>query len=567
MSGASNLFIGRGTGIQNMAGTQNVFLGASAGSLNTSGQGNSFVGYSSGFSNVGGNNNTFMGSGAGYSNDAGFSNLFIGQRSGYFNTGGSNNAFLGTGAGYSNGSGSNNAFLGSDAGSSNTSGGDNVFAGSLAGSGNSTGQQNVFVGSKAGSVNTGSQNTFVGFESGASNINGLENTFIGYHSGFNNVSGVNNTFIGYSAGLTNTGINNTFIGQRAGANNTTGINNLFLGATAGANNVSGSGNFMMGNAAGNANSTGSGNIYIGDGAGLKGNTSNNIAIGQYAGNNFIGNSTGNVAVGQVAGAFGNNTSNSVFLGKDSGIPQSFSTVQLDNVVTLGAGAQVTQANSVILGNNANVGIGTTAPGNKLEIVSAAAGTSGLRLKNLTTANPGTIATATRFLTVNANGDVVLGSTTGARLGADGVDGNWSVEGANLTNTNAGGVVIGPGVSKTPAGYRLYVSEGILTEKVKVAVANTSDWSDKVFDKQYNLRSLAQVEQHINAHGHLPGVPSAEEVVRDGVDVGKMDAKLLEKIEELTLYMIELKKETQALRLENKRIKQQLRRGASSGTRK
>ena len=190
----------------------------------------------------------------------------------------------------------------------------------------------------------------------------------------------------------------------------------------------------------------------------------------------------------------------------------------------------------------------------------------LRLKNLTTANPGTIATATRFLTVNANGDVVLGNASGARMGAEG-DGNWSVSGDNLTNTNAGGVVIGPGVSKTPAGYSLYVSEGILTEKVKVAVANTSDWSDKVFDKNYALRSLAQVEQHINAHGHLPGVPSADEVVRDGVDVGKMDAKLLEKIEELTLYMIELKKETQALRLENKRIKQQIRRGAAAATRK
>ena len=357
-----------------------------------------------------------------------------------------------------------------------------------------------------------------------------------------------------------------FIGLSTGFNNTSGLGNLFLGQQAGLSNTQGNYNVFIGNSSGSNTTTGSNNVFIGDGSGLKGNTSNNVAIGQYAGNNFVGNSTNNVAIGPVAGAYASNTSNSVFLGKDSGVPQSFANTQLDNVVTLGAGAQVTQANSVILGNNANVGIGTTAPGNKLEIVSAAAGTSGLRLKNLTTSSTGTIATATRFLTVNAQGDVVLGSTSGARMGAEG-DGNWLVSGDNLTNTNAGGVVIGPGVSKTPAGYRLYVSEGILTEKVKVAVANTSDWSDKVFDKNYTLRSLDQVEQHINAHGHLPGVPSADEVVRDGVDVGKMDAKLLEKIEELTLYMIELKKETQALRLENKRIKQQIRRGAATATRK
>jgi hypothetical protein len=74
--------------------------------------------------------------------------------------------------------------------------------------------------------------------------------------------------------------------------------------------------------------------------------------------------------------------------------------------------------------------------------------------------------------------------------------------------------------------------------VKVAVKNASDWSAYVFEKGYKLAPLAEVARFIEANKHLPGVPSAAEVVEQGVDVAKMDAKLLEKIEELTLYSIQ-----------------------------
>jgi hypothetical protein len=92
---------------------------------------------------------------------------------------------------------------------------------------------------------------------------------------------------------------------------------------------------------------------------------------------------------------------------------------------------------------------------------------------------------------------------------------------------------------TPGDYDLYVAEGILTEKVKVAVRNTGDWSDYVFQKDYKLPSLTQLGKFIEQNKHLPGVPSSEEMVKNGNDLGKTDAKLLEKIEELTLYIIQL----------------------------
>ena len=86
-------------------------------------------------------------------------------------------------------------------------------------------------------------------------------------------------------------------------------------------------------------------------------------------------------------------------------------------------------------------------------------------------------------------------------------------------------------------YNLYVSMGILTEKLTVALRSSDDWADYVFAKDYDLLSLNEVEKHINEKGHLPNVPSADEIVQTGINVAKMDAKLLEKIEELTLYII------------------------------
>lgn len=73
------------------------------------------------------------------------------------------------------------------------------------------------------------------------------------------------------------------------------------------------------------------------------------------------------------------------------------------------------------------------------------------------------------------------------------------------------------------------------------------WADYVFDEKYLLPSLESVEQHIKANKHLPGIPSAATIEKEGLNVGKVQAKMMEKIEELTLYVIELKKEIDLLK--------------------
>lgn len=104
-------------------------------------------------------------------------------------------------------------------------------------------------------------------------------------------------------------------------------------------------------------------------------------------------------------------------------------------------------------------------------------------------------------------------------------------------------------------FKLYVGQGIMTEKIKVAVHASGDWADYVFKEDYNLMSLSNVESFIAKNGHLPNLPSAEEVVETGIDMAKMDAKLLEKIEELTLYTINQQKTLDQLTKELNELKQ------------
>ncbi|WP_432671534.1 hypothetical protein [Flavobacterium sp. SM2513] len=97
-------------------------------------------------------------------------------------------------------------------------------------------------------------------------------------------------------------------------------------------------------------------------------------------------------------------------------------------------------------------------------------------------------------------------------------------------------------------YSLYAKGGILTEEVRVALS--SEWADFVFDKEYQLDPLEKVEQFIIENKHLKDIPSAEEVKKNGVELGEMNKLLLLKIEELTLYVIEMNKK---IELQDKEI--------------
>jgi len=109
-----------------------------------------------------------------------------------------------------------------------------------------------------------------------------------------------------------------------------------------------------------------------------------------------------------------------------------------------------------------------------------------------------------------------------------------------------------GIGSPPSkNYKLSV-EGALG--ARSIVVKTGSWADFVFEKNYRLKPLSEVENFINANKHLPGVPSEREVKKDGIDVAQMNAILLQKIEELTLYVIEQNKRIEGIERENALLK-------------
>lgn len=171
-----------------------------------------------------------------------------------------------------------------------------------------------------------------------------------------------------------------------------------------------------------------------------------------------------------------------------------------------------------------------------------------------------------FALINgANASLLFGATGGETYGQWGIEYNefvgirglnfWKPSGSNnfgnyyLFLADNGKVSIGldPNNPNTYSGdYKLYVAKGIMTEKVKVALQNSSDWADYVFKSDYNLMPLDNLQDYIKQNGHLPNVPSADEVVENGIDMAKMDARLLEKIEELTLYILQQEQRIKSL---------------------
>ncbi|AFD06643.1 hypothetical protein [Solitalea canadensis] len=185
-----------------------------------------------------------------------------------------------------------------------------------------------------------------------------------------------------------------------------------------------------------------------------------------------------------------------------------------------------------LNSSGNMGIGTTTPVSKLQVVG--------------TTNAFTIG---EKITGNTILDIGLNQQTSGYSFVQSVKAHGSLWGDLIINEKGGNVGIGTTDTK---GYKLAVAGNMVAEQVTVKLKG--NWPDYVFTPTYNLPSLQETEQHIKEKGHLPGIPSAEEVKNNGVDLGEMNAKLLQKIEELTLHLIEMQKDINQLKKENQELK-------------
>ncbi|MVM37963.1 hypothetical protein GO730_10780 [Spirosoma sp. HMF3257] len=302
---------------------------------------------------------------------------------------------------------------------------------------------------------------------------------------FQSPNGTNNLFIGQSTTATigGTGIYNTFMGSMSGQSNTSGSYNTYFGYKAGFPNTVGSHNTFVGYEAGKLNTDGDDNVFIGYNAGQ----------GNQRGNR-------NLIIGPNSGFEGLDGQDNTLLGANAvGVG-----VGLSNATAIGANARVLSSNALVLGNNVNVGIGTSTPQNRLELTAGTDGRSGLRLTNMTANSETSDVTTGKFLTVNDKGDVTLAGRLSALA-------------------------------------------------MRVQPTSVHQWADYVFAPSYKLQPLAEVEQYVQQNKHLPDMPSATEMVKQGVDLTTLLATLVKKNEELTLHLIDQQKRIERLEQQNRKL--------------
>ena len=130
----------------------------------------------------------------------------------------------------------------------------------------------------------------------------------------------------------------------------------------------------------------------------------------------------------------------------------------------------------------------------------------------------------------------------------------NAENKTLFRINSSGqILVGTAINPSDYNYKLAVDGKIIAEELKIQMSE--NWADYVFSKDYKLKSLEEVELYIGENGHLPSIPSSEDVKSaGGFNIGEIEVKLLEKIEELTLYVISQEKKINELQKQIKECK-------------
>jgi len=456
----------------------------------------------------------------------GIENVTAGYQSFITNTTGSGNVGIGAYTLKANTYGKNNSALGSKSMRSNISGNYNAAIGYYSLGSNTLGEKNSVLGAYALMYNiSGSYNTALGYESMQTNVNGSYNTAIGYSSMRSCGPDISsNNAIGTFSLKQVTGSRNNAFGYEALHVLTTGYENIAIGHAAGQN------------------------ISIGY---------RNVILGSFIETMPV-NSSYNIALGYRVGSFGMGNNN-ILIGKKITLPNNVSNAMNIGGVLFGSGFQsVLPETASYIPAYGKIGINVVIPTATLDVDGDAKISSSLNVlgevaipfskrigvlltdnfvyKNMTLGNY----SLGWFTDNDANGN------NGSAMWMSGYNGVklFTRGEPRLTVAADGNVGIGtiaPDQKLTVKG-KIHAEEVIIDLDVPLA--------DYVFHPDYSLMPLHKVEQFVKTNRHLPEIPSAAEVKENGLNMGEMQNKLLQKIEELTLYMIEQQK---TIDLQNARI--------------
>ncbi len=308
--------------------------------------------------------------------------------------------------------------------------------------------------------------------------------------------GADNTAFGYSSfGANTSGYRNVAIGTYSLNVNTTGFDNVGVGV-----------NTLVTNTTGHTNAAFGSLTLVFNTSGIS-----NTATGTQA---LFYNTTGNYNVATGRGTLQFNTTGSNNLA--SGLQSMYNNINGENNAAYGAyslHSNTSGSLNTVIGYNTGRGITT---GSYNTIV-------GANVQNL----PG-----------NLSNNIILADGQGNRRINVDATGNVGIGTTNTADVN----------------YKLFVETGIRTRKIKVDI---DAWPDYVFKPTYKLPSLNEVEKYLQNNQHLPDVPSAAEAEKNGIDLGINQSILLKKVEELTLYMIDLNKKVEVLAKENAELKKKI----------
>jgi hypothetical protein len=355
--------------------------------------------------------------------------------------------------------------------------------------------------------------------------------------------------------------NNVFLGVNSGLNATPAATSTISMGQAAGYGANGAGNIYMGYAAGYFHRNGNDNILIGNNNDLNGNVTDNISNSVSIGTNVhvfesnrvkIGNAIQNTGIGLLVNQTPDHT---LVVGKRR---QSGPDINAGALAILGSSytshfnygntedtyirggkllgkVYVNDENGgdVILGSptTSSVGIGTNYSLGfaKLEVKTTpesrgiAVGDGNIGMVHFLGGAGRSINSEGGYLGTNSNHPLHFFTNS-----------SW----AQLTLLPNGNL----GIGTTNPTYKLSVNGSIRAKEIRV---NTG-WADYVFTKKYRLKPLAEVENYIKRYKHLPGIAPAAKLQKDGVDISAMQTKMMEKIEELTLYLIQANKKIEAL---------------------
>jgi acyl-[acyl carrier protein]--UDP-N-acetylglucosamine O-acyltransferase len=317
------------------------------------------------------------------------------------------------------------------------------------------------------------------------------------------------------------------------------------------------------NAGTSSNSPANGALIVSGGAGISENVNigNDANVGNdldVANNGHIGNDLTvdrDAAIGRDLDVVNDGTiGNDLAVGHDLDVTNNGA---IGN--DLGVGHNLDVINDGAIGNNLTVGQDALV-GNDLDVVNDAQIGRDLDVdrdaqidNNLDVDNDATIdhdlnvgadAAVGGNLSVNQNATVAFDVSVGDDLD---VAGDAHVDGVLTIGTNNTPNMLG---TVSTSAYQLFVDGGILTEEVLVRTG----WADYVFEAGYELMSLEQVAQYVAQHGHLPNIPSAQEVATNGLGLGNTAVLQQEKIEELFLHLIEMNEAIKTLQAENRALR-------------